>query len=437
MIGAYRATLDLVRRAGAEDLLLAQDDLRIDYVDDRGRSALDCPPLPAPLHLLAGLLGLRLPWRVRLDAVRLGLAARFGRRPRRPHARRMVRPTGQGAARAAAAVGPARHRDPERDAGARGRHPLLQRLSARPSWRSAARRAWSSCAAATARCTTRLGRYLERAAAARAPARAGGGDRGRGRARRRRRATSQRAETRDEIRAGRRPRGASIAADAVVLGRALARAARPAARGRARRAAVRGLAGLARSPIVSIEMWLDRVVVDRVMVGLRDCEVEWVFDKGRLYGRDGRAPAPRLHRQRGLPQRAAAERRARGRRRRRRCAATSRPWPARAVTRSLVLREADATFASDPASEALRPGPRTPIRGLFLAGDWTRPGLPATIEGAVRSGLAAARRSRGRTEPATGPRGRAARRLRSDAARPASSARRARRRSALLPYTSA
>src|SRR6267143_1981346 len=46
-------------------------------------------------------------------------------------------------------------------------------------------------------------------------------------------------------------------------------------------------AALRGSPIVSIEMWLDRVVVDRPMVGLRETEVEWVFDKGRLYGREG------------------------------------------------------------------------------------------------------------------------------------------------------
>jgi uncharacterized protein with NAD-binding domain and iron-sulfur cluster len=62
-----------------------------------------------------------------------------------------------------------------------------------------------------------------------------------------------------------------------------------------------------------------------------------------------------------------------------------------AVTRSLVIREPDATFASDPEAETLRPPTVTPIRGLFLAGDWTATGLPATIEGAVRSGFAAAK----------------------------------------------
>ena len=61
------------------------------------------------------------------------------------------------------------------------------------------------------------------------------------------------------------------------------------------------------------------------------------------------------------------------------------------VLRSLVLREAEATFSCDPAAERIRPGPETPIRGLALAGDWTATRLPATIEGAVRSGRSAAR----------------------------------------------
>jgi zeta-carotene desaturase len=60
------------------------------------------------------------------------------------------------------------------------------------------------------------------------------------------------------------------------------------------------------------------------------------------------------------------------------------------VTRSLVLREAEATFSCGPEAEKLRFGPRTPVPSLFVAGDWTPTGLPATIEGAVRSGFAAA-----------------------------------------------
>ena len=81
MLAAYASTLDLVRRAGAGDLLLPQDNLRIEWIDERGTTALHCPPLAAPLHLLTGLLGLRVPLAVKLQAVRLGLAVRFGRRP--------------------------------------------------------------------------------------------------------------------------------------------------------------------------------------------------------------------------------------------------------------------------------------------------------------------------------------------------------------------
>ncbi len=74
-------------------------------------------------------------------------------------------------------------------------------------------------------------------------------------------------------------------------------------------------------------------------------------------------------------------------------AALRRHFPAMAearITRALVQREPSATFASTPELEALRPGPVTPIAGFYLAGDWTATGLPATIEGAVRSGERAA-----------------------------------------------
>jgi uncharacterized protein with NAD-binding domain and iron-sulfur cluster len=56
-----------------------------------------------------------------------------------------------------------------------------------------------------------------------------------------------------------------------------------------------------------------------------------------------------------------------------------------------VTREHAATFRAAPGARALRPGQRTAIPGLLLAGAWTDTGWPATMEGAVRSGQAAAR----------------------------------------------
>ncbi|MEX2646023.1 MAG: hydroxysqualene dehydroxylase HpnE [Gaiellaceae bacterium] len=61
------------------------------------------------------------------------------------------------------------------------------------------------------------------------------------------------------------------------------------------------------------------------------------------------------------------------------------------VERFFVTREPEATFRGAPGTRALRPGPETHVEGLYLAGAWTDTGWPATMEGAVRSGLAAAR----------------------------------------------
>jgi squalene-associated FAD-dependent desaturase len=385
MLAAYRETLDLLRRAGASDLLLEQDRLRIDYVDDRGFSALDCPPLAAPLHLLWGILGMRIPWRARLQALWLGLAVRFGRPPVGLTLAQYLEKAGQGSDARRLVWDPLAtavlNETPER-ADAMLFHRVIEEAFLRSHAASRLvflRRGWAVVQERLAAYFERRGGTLLRRAIVEAVELEGG------HARRVR--YVQRAASRDERRAG-KPAAPSVAeADAVVIACPWAEVARLVPE--PERASFADLERLGASPIVSVEMWLDRVVVDRVMVGLRDSEMEWVFDKGRLFGRAG-APqhlsfiVSAARRDLARPNAelvASAE------------ATLRRYFPAMAgasVTRSLVLRDPAATFASTPQLEALRPGPVTPVAGLFLAGDWTKTGLPATIEGAVRSGNAAA-----------------------------------------------
>ena len=393
MIAGYETTLDLVRRAGATDLLLVQDHLKIDYRDDRGWTSLDCPPLPAPWHLLAGLIPLRVPWRSRWDAVRLGLSARAGEVPRDITLAEWFRRTGQTATTRRLLWDPLAtailNETPERAAAVLFREVFREAFLRR---RDAARLVFLR--AGYGRLHERLAAYfLGRGGLVRRRALVESieidGDRVRAVH------YTQRAETRDEIKRGVPARSERVEADAVVA--AVPWSALPSLVPESLRAE-RPFADAARlrgSPIVSIELWLDRVVVDLPMAGLRGTEVEWVFDKGRLYGREG-APQHLAFivsaAERAVPRpnaelAAAAE------------AALRRYFPAMAearVLRSLVMREPDATFSCDPEAEALRPGPATPVRGLVLAGDWTATGLPATIEGAVRSGRTAARLLDGR-----------------------------------------
>ena len=67
-------------------------------------------------------------------------------------------------------------------------------------------------------------------------------------------------------------------------------------------------------------------------------------------------------------------------------------WPAARgaeLVHHRVLTQPGAVFSARPGIEAARPAQQTPIQGLYLAGDWTATGWPATMEGAVRSGYLA------------------------------------------------
>ena len=140
-------------------------------------------------------------------------------------------------------------------------------------------------------------------------------------------------------------------------------------------------------PIVSIYCWFDRPLTHEEFIGLRGTTVQWLFNKSAPDD-----PGPQLvsvvisgarkevvlrkdelidTAVRELRELLPAARKAR-------------------LLRALVMKERFATFSPRVETESLRPRALTPVQGLFLAGDWTNTGLPATIEGAVRSGYTAA-----------------------------------------------
>lgn len=140
------------------------------------------------------------------------------------------------------------------------------------------------------------------------------------------------------------------------------------------------------SPIVTVNLWFDRVVMDEPFVGLPGRMMQWVFDKRAVFGESashlslvssGAADVLRWTNPQLID---AALEEVRG--------ALPRARDAQ-VVRATVIREPRATFSLAPGQPG-RPGVQTPVRGLFLAGDWIGTRLPATIEAAVRSGHLAA-----------------------------------------------
>jgi squalene-associated FAD-dependent desaturase len=143
---------------------------------------------------------------------------------------------------------------------------------------------------------------------------------------------------------------------------------------------------MASSPIVTVNLWLDRSVLDEPFLGLPGRRMQWVFDKRLVFGGDashlslvssGAADAVALSNEQLI---AAAHQEL--------LEAIPAVRTAR-VVRATVIREPRATFSLAPGQPP-RPQPDTGIAGLYLAGDWIDTGLPATIESAVRSGHRAA-----------------------------------------------
>ncbi len=150
------------------------------------------------------------------------------------------------------------------------------------------------------------------------------------------------------------------------------------------------MAHFTHSPFISILLWYDRQITDLDHAWLLDSAIQWFFHKSRIrsYPPDrgsyvelviagSRTELPMTREQILTPALAELQR--------------FFPDVARAtLLKSGILKEARATFSVTPGQDAHRPGQRTSLPGLYLAGDWTATDWPATMEGAARSGRQAA-----------------------------------------------
>ncbi len=150
------------------------------------------------------------------------------------------------------------------------------------------------------------------------------------------------------------------------------------------------------APITGVHFWFDRKVMDEPFVTLLDTTTQWIFNKTALYAdskqKENEAASGQYlqlvisasydllqkPRQEIIDLCLAEVRQA---------------LPAARdseLVKATVIKEAAATFSPEPGVDRWRPNQQTSIPRLFLAGDWTATGWPATMEGAVRSGYLAA-----------------------------------------------
>jgi zeta-carotene desaturase len=142
------------------------------------------------------------------------------------------------------------------------------------------------------------------------------------------------------------------------------------------------LDGFSHSPITGIHLWFDRPVTELPHATLLDRTVQWMFNKS-----DGRYLQLVVSASRKLVEMSKGEVVEMALRE------LSEFFPAARsakLEKAHVVKEVRATFSAGPGLESRRPTSRTAVPNFFLAGDWTKSGWPATMEGAVRSGYLAA-----------------------------------------------
>ena len=379
MFGCYHETLAFLDRIGASGNVRIQESLAIPFLDVEGqRSLLRCPPWPPPLHLLGGILGWKaLPWSDRLSALRLGPA--------------LLRARASSGRRAITSSGTVEHWLREHGQGARLIEWLWEPLAVaalnQPIGEAQAEpfvRVLSEMFGPSRRASALVmpARPLDQmyATPARSFIEARGGE-VRTDALARLAADDTRITAVDM-------RGARVAPEAVISTvpwhqlRTLFAAVPPCLTD-----IVANASRMGSMPIVTVNLWYDRVVMEDAFVGLPGRSMQWVFDKRRVFGEAAShlslvssaaaSLAPKTNQE--LIDLAARE------------IAGSLPGARDArLVRATVVRERHATFSLS-AGEPARPRTVTPLKNFYLAGDWTDTSLPGTIESAVVSGHRAAR----------------------------------------------
>ena len=377
LFGCYRDTFAMLRRIGAASNVRVQPSLQVPYLDASGqRTVLKCPNLPPPLHLLAAVFEWEaLEWRDRFQVLRVGrpvLRARKGG------------PVGDPAETVAAWLDRHRQRGRLREwlwepLAVAALNQLPSEAAAAPFVRVLAEMFGSEPSdASLALPVTPLDEMY--AVPARRHIESHGGE------------VRVHALARIQL-AGRRiervdVRGEEIQATDVIV-------AVPwfsiATLFDGDRSAIAGLCDSAMrmdaKPILTVNLWYDRQIMQDEFVGLPGRDMQWVFDKRQVFGERAShlslvsSGATQLI---GLDSDALIALAARE-------IAESIPGARGAVLRrGTVIREKRATFSLTPGQPP-RPGVLTPVDGLFLAGDWIDTGLPGTIESAARAGHMAAR----------------------------------------------
>lgn len=380
-MGCYRATRRFLKTIGTEDRLEIVPEVSVDYAEPGGRrDRLDCPSwLPAPLHLAAGLLGLKgVTLREKSALLMFDQALKAMKRGPVPDAVEALTVrqwlTSLGISRNfqtrffdPAAIGILN--DAPEVASAAGFIQVLREMffTGRESSRFALAKTGLSelyADAATAFIAARGGRVLCGAKAASLHEEGG------------------------RVRAVVGERGERWEAQTVVSTLApwdLKKLGRP--------DALRGAwEELTPAPIVGATLKLDRPVMDERFIGLLGTKTHWVFNKSRIMGLSGPGQTIAVvisgaHEAVGLSpddilRTAVAD-----------LAACLPEFPKAKVLASKVVKEPFATLSPVPGAEAKRPEPGSGMPGFLFAGDWTRTGFPATIESACLSGELAAARS--------------------------------------------